>query len=50
MQRRELMTTVSLYANPSLKLLSTGDLTLSPEINNIITLKVQKYSIDTHRF
>ena len=50
MQRRELMTTVSLYANPSLKLLSTGDLTLSPEINNIITLKVQNYSIDTHRF
>ena len=49
-QRRELMTTVSLYANPSLKLLLTGDLTLSPEINNIITLKVQKYIIDTHRF
>ena len=44
------MTTVSLYANPSLKLLLTGDLTLSPEINNIITLKVQKYIIDTHRF
>ena len=49
-QRRELMTTVSLYANPSLKLLLTGDLTLSPVINNIITLKVQKYIIDTHRF
>ena len=44
------MTTVSLYANPSLKLLLTGDLVLSPEINNIITLKVQKYIIDTHRF
>ncbi|MCG7870185.1 MAG: hypothetical protein JAY74_27935 [Candidatus Thiodiazotropha taylori] len=49
-QRRELMTTVSLYVNPSLKLLLTGDLTLAPEINNIITLKVQKYIIDTHRF
>ena len=36
------MITVSLYANPSLKLLLTGDLTLSPEINNIIKLKVQK--------
>ena len=44
------MTTVSLYTNPSLKLLLNGDLTLSPEINNIITLKVQKYIIDSHRF
>ena len=50
MQRKERMTTVSLYVNPSLKLLLTGDLTLSPDIYNTITLKVQKYIIDTHRF
>ena len=49
-QSRELMTVGSLYANPSLNLLLTGGLTLSPEINNIITLKVQKYIIDTNVF
>ncbi|MCG7868583.1 MAG: endonuclease/exonuclease/phosphatase family protein [Candidatus Thiodiazotropha taylori] len=49
-QRRELMTALSPYLNPSLKLLLNGDSNLSPEINNTIFLKVHKYIIDTHRF
>ena len=49
-QRRELLNAISPYVNPSLKLLLTGDSTLSPQINNEITLKVHKYIIDTHRF
>ena len=49
-QRRELLNAIFPYVNPSLKLLLTGDSTLSPQINNEITLKVHKYIIDTHRF
>ena len=49
-QRRELLNAISPYVNPSLRLLLTGDSTLSPQINNEITLKVHKYIIDTHRF
>ena len=50
LQRRELLNAISPYVNPSLKLLLTGDSTLSPQINNEITLKVHKYIIDMHRF
>ena len=49
-QRRELSNAISPYVNPSLKLLLTGDSTLSSQINNEITSKVHKYIIDMHRF
>ena len=49
-QRRELLNAIFPYVHPSLKLLLTGDSTLSPQINKEITLKVHKYIIDTHRF
>ena len=44
------MIPISLYLDPSLKLLLNGDSNLSPEINGNIVLKVHKYIIDTHRF
>ena len=42
-QRTELLNAISPYVNPSLKLLLNGNSTLSPQINNEITLEVHKY-------
>ncbi|MCG8034058.1 MAG: reverse transcriptase family protein [Candidatus Thiodiazotropha taylori] len=50
LQRVELLNLVSLYLNPSLKVILHGDPALSTEINKTIFDGVQKYILDSKRF